>query len=146
MRVYYELVGRGAGAIINLTPDSSGRIPDNLVAAAREMGAEIDRRFSRALAQTSAKGPVATLEFGGARRIDHLVTMEEQARGQKIARYRIEARIDGRWKTVVEGQTVGHKRIDRIAPIMASALRFVCVESVEEPVSIRNFAAYDSAA
>ena len=146
MRVYYELVGRGAGAIINLTPDASGRIPDNLLAAAKEMGDEIDRRFAKPLAQTSAKGPVATLEFGRARSIDHLVTMEDQARGQKIARYRIEARIDGAWKTVAEGQTVGHKRIDRIAPITATALRFVCVESVAEPVSLRNFAAYSIAA
>jgi alpha-L-fucosidase len=146
MRVYYELVGRGAGAIINLTPDASGRIPDNLVAAAKELGDEIGRRFSAPLARTSGSGPITTLELGGARRVDHLVTKEDQSQGQKIARYRIEARIDGDWKTVVEGQTVGHKRIDRIPPVTATALRFVCTQSIEEPVRIRSFAAYDTAA
>lgn len=146
MRAYYELIGRGAGAIINLTPDTSGRIPDNLVAAATEMGDEIRRRFSRPVAQTHAKGAVATLRFGAPRRIDHLVTMEDVALGQKIARYRIEARVDGRWKTIAEGRTVGHKRIDRVAPLMVTALRFACTESLDPAVSIRSFAAYDTAA
>jgi alpha-L-fucosidase len=146
MRAYYELVGRGAGAIINLTPDSSGRIPDNLVAAAKELGDEINRRFSAPLARTSGQGSVTTLDLGGARRIDHLITQEDQSRGQKIARYRIEARIDGDWKTVAEGRTVGHKRIDRIPPVTATALRFVCTQAIEEPVRIRSFAAFDTAA
>jgi alpha-L-fucosidase len=145
MRAYYELVGRGASAIINLTPDPSGRIPGNLVAAAREMGDEISRRFSRPVAQTSANGLVATLKFDAPRRIDHLVTMEDLTLGQKIGRYRIEARVDGRWKTITEGRTVGHKRIDRVAPITTTALRFVCAEAIEAPVRIRSFAAYDTA-
>jgi alpha-L-fucosidase len=146
LRVYYELVGRGAGAIINLTPDPSGRIPDNLVVAAKEMGDEINRRFAVPVARTSGKGPVVTLELGGPRRIDHLVTKEDQTGGQQIARYRIEARIDGHWTTVVSGQTVGHKRIDRISPVTATALRFVCTHSIESPVRIRSFDAYDTAA
>ncbi|SFV17530.1 alpha-L-fucosidase [Pseudoduganella namucuonensis] len=146
MRVYYELIGRGAGAIVNLTPDASGRIPDNLVAAATEMGDEIRRRFSTPVARTRANGLSATLRFDAPRRIDHLVTMEGVAQGQKIARYRIEARVDGGWKTIVEGQTVGHKRIDRVEPVTVTALRFVCTEALERSVNIRGFAAYDTAA
>lgn len=146
MRPYYELIGRGAGAIINLTPDTSGRIPDNLVAAARELGDEIRRRFGKPLAQTSTTGVVATLQFDAPRRIDHLITMEALALGQKIARYRIEARVGNRWRTLVEGRTVGHKRIDRIAPVTTTAVRVVCTESIAGPAQIRSFAAYDTQA
>ncbi|SFV17537.1 hypothetical protein, partial [Pseudoduganella namucuonensis] len=115
-----------------------------LVAAATEMGDEIRRRFSRPVARTHANGLSAILRFDAPRRIDHLVTMEGVAEGQKIARYRIEARVDGGWKTIVEGQTVGHKRIDRVAPIDVTALRFVCTEALERTVNIRSFAAYDT--
>lgn len=146
MRVYYELVGRGAGAIINLTPDATGRIPDDMVAAATETGDEIRRRFAKPLAQTQASGVVATLRFGAPRKIDHLVTMEELGQGQKIARYRIEACVDGNWSTIAEGRTVGHKRIDRVAPLMATEVRFTCTESIEPAVGIRSFAAYDTSA
>lgn len=146
LRVWYELVGRGAGAIVNMTPDRSGRIPANVVVAARELGDEVRRRFGTPLAQTSAQGSTAVLRLDGPRRIDHLVTMEDRRGGQRIARYRIEAQVDGRWRTLVEGQTVGHKRIDRIAPVTATALRFVCTASAAGPAAIRSFAAYDSAA
>ncbi|WP_195763935.1 alpha-L-fucosidase [Pseudoduganella rivuli] len=146
MRAYYQLVGRGAGAIINLTPDTSGRIPDNLVAAAREMGDEVSRRFATPLAQASGGDGMATLQLPAPRRIDHLITMENQALGQRIAGYRIEAQVGGQWQTVAEGHTVGHKRIDRIAPVMATAVRFVCTRSVEGRAAIRSFAAYDTSA
>jgi alpha-L-fucosidase len=143
MRAYDELIGRGASAIINLTPDTSGRIPDNLVAAAKKLGDEIRRQFATPAASISAKGLVATLRFDAPRTIDRLVTMEGLAQGQKIARYRIEALVAGRWTKVAEGQTVGHKRIDRIDPVTTAALRFVCVEALERSVTIRAFAAYD---
>jgi alpha-L-fucosidase len=143
MRAYDELIGRGASAIINLTPDTSGRIPDNLVAAAKALGDEIRRQFATPAASTSVNGLVATLRFDAPRTIDRLVTMEGLAQGQKIARYRIEALVAGRWTTVAEGQTVGHKRIDRIAPVTTTSLRFVCLEALERSVTIRGFAAYD---
>ena len=146
LRAYYELVGRGASAIFNLTPDASGRIPDDLVAAATEMGDEIRRRFAKPVAQTQASGLSATLRFAAPRKVDHLVTMEELGQGQKIARYRIDACVDGNWRTVAEGRTVGHKRIDRIAPLLVTELRFTCTESIEPAVGIRSFAAYDSSA
>ncbi len=146
MRVYYDMVGRGAGVIINLTPDPSGRIPDNLVAGAKEIGDEIARRFSTPVREVKATGPVATLRFDAARRIDHLVAMENLIDGQKIAGYVIEAEIDGKWKSLVQGQTVGHKRIDRISPVTTAAVRFVCMEALETPVSLRSFAAYDTEA
>jgi alpha-L-fucosidase len=145
MQLYYDMVGRGAGVIVNLTPDRSGLIPDDLVAAAMEMGDEINRRFSNRVGETKGTGDVVTLQFETPRKFDHVVTMEDLTDGQKIAKYKIEAQLDGRWKVIAEGQTIGHKRIDRFEPVTAAAVRFTCTESLVKPVVVRSLAAYNTA-
>ncbi|HAO80406.1 MAG TPA: hypothetical protein DCQ92_15850 [Verrucomicrobia subdivision 3 bacterium] len=146
MRVYYETIGRGAGILVNLTPDRRGLVPEDLVAAAKEMGDEIKRRFSNPLAQTNGTGPVHTLKFAAAQTFDHIVTMEDLRDGQKISNYTIKAQIDGEWKTIVKGQTIGHKRIDQFTPVTATAVLFTCTESIGQPVVVRNLAVFNTAA
>jgi alpha-L-fucosidase len=144
MKVYYEMIGRGASVIVNLTPDRRGLIPDDLVASAKQFGDEINRRFSHPVGETKGSGNTVTLRFGSPKVFDHIVTMETLTHGQKIAKYKIEALVNGQWKFVVEGQTVGHKRIDAVQPITASAIRFTCTESLVQPIGIRSFAAYNT--
>jgi alpha-L-fucosidase len=146
MQVYYETIGRGAGILVNLTPDRRGLIPEDLVTAAKEMGDEIKRRFSHPIAQSTAKDAVQTLKFAGPQTFDHVVTKEDLRDGQKIARYTIEAQVNGEWKTIVEGQTIGHKRIDQFAPVTATAVRFTCTESIAQPVVMRSVAVFNASA
>jgi alpha-L-fucosidase len=144
MQVYYQMIGRGAGVIVNLTPDQRGLIPDDLVASAKELGDEIHRRFSSPIGITEGRGVVLTLRFPSPRTFDTIVTMEDLTDGQKIAKYKMEARVDDQWKAVVEGQTIGHKRIDQLEPIRATAIRFRVTDSLAKPIGIRSLAAYDS--
>jgi alpha-L-fucosidase len=144
MQMYYDMVGRGAGVIVNLTPDRSGLIPEDLVAAAKEMGDEIRRRFSNPAGETKGTGDVLTLQFTAPRKLDHAVIMEDLTDGQKIAQYEIQARIDGEWKTIAQGSTIGHKKIDRFEPVTTDAVRFRCTESIGTPVILRNFAVFEA--
>jgi alpha-L-fucosidase len=144
MEVYYQTVGRGAGVIINLPPDRRGLIPEDLVASAKEFGDEIHRRFSNPVGITKGRGDVLTMRFPSPRTFDNVVTMEDLADGQKIAKYQLEARVNDQWKVIAEGQTVGHKRIDQLDPITAMAIRFTVTEALAKPVLIRSLAAYDS--
>jgi alpha-L-fucosidase len=146
MQVYYETIGRGAGVLVNLTPDRSGLIPEDLVAAAKRMGDEIRRRFSNPLAQTSGTGPVLALKFTAPQTFDHVVTMEDLRDGQRIASYTIEAQTGDRWKIILKGQTIGHKRIDQFTPVTATAIRFTCTESLAQPVVVRSLAVFNTAA
>ena len=66
---------------------------------------------------------------------------EDLSQGERIRAYRIEAKVDGRWKTVAQGTAVGNKRIERFEPVQASALRVRVEESIGEPV-ISNFSAF----
>jgi alpha-L-fucosidase len=144
MQVYYETIGRGANVLINLTPDRRGLIPDDLVAAAKEMGDEIKRRFSKPLALTSGTGPVQVLHFASPQVIDHIITMEDLQEGQKIAGYMIEAQTNGKWTLLVQGQTIGHKRIDQFPPVTATAVRLTCTKAISRPVIVRSFAAFNT--
>jgi alpha-L-fucosidase len=143
MQAYYESIGRGSSIIINMPPDRRGLIPEDLVAAAKEMGDEIKRRFSDPIVTSNAKDPVQTLKFKEAKTFNHVVTMEDLRDGQKIAKYTIEAEINGQWKVIVDGQTIGHKRIDQFAPVTATALRFTVTNSVAQPAVMRSIKVYN---
>ncbi len=145
MQVYYDTVGRGACVIINLTPDRTGLVPDDLVASAQEFGDEVTRRFSHSVGEATGRGDVITVRFAEDSVFDHIVTMEDLTGGQKIARYKLEAETDGRWMQLVEGLTVGHKRINRVSPTRARAVRFTCTEALARPVALRRIRVYDSA-
>jgi alpha-L-fucosidase len=137
MKAYYETVGRGSSIIINLTPDRSGLIPADLVAAARETGDEIKRRFSHPIASSTSKAPVQTINFVGPKTFNHVITMEDLHNGQKISKYLIEAKINGHWAPVVTGETIGHKRIDQFPKVTATALRFTVTGAVSKPAVMR---------
>ncbi|MEA3368665.1 MAG: hypothetical protein U9R68_11195, partial [Planctomycetota bacterium] len=58
--------------------------------------------------------------------------------GQRIARFRVEARREGDWKKVAEGTTVGHKRLLRIEPTTARLVRLV-IEKARGAPTVRRF-------
>jgi len=143
MQAYYESIGRGSSIIINMPPDQRGLIPEDLVAAAKEMGDEIKHRFSDPIVTSNAKDPVQTLKFKEPKTFNHVVTMEDLRDGQKIAKYIIEAETNGQWEVIVNGQTIGHKRIDQFAPVTATALRFTVTNSIIQPAVMRSIKIYN---
>ena len=50
---------------------------------------------------------------------------------------------DGAWTTLAEGESVAHKRLHKVAPAQAEAIRFRCTKSFAEPVRLRRFAVYE---
>jgi alpha-L-fucosidase/beta-glucanase (GH16 family) len=71
------------------------------------------------------------------------VMFQEQIRdfGQRIAKFSVEARVDGQWRQVAEGQTVGYKRICRTPEVKADKVRIRILDSRVCP-TISNFAIY----
>jgi alpha-L-fucosidase len=145
MEMYYRSVGNGAVLLLNLTPDRTGAMPASDAARAAEFGAEIRRRLGTPLAETHGSGGEIVLSLAGPATVDHVVLMEDIREGERVRRYEVEARVDGSWKHIATGSAVGHKKIDRIEPQQADALRLRVVDSVGLP-RIRSFAAYGSVA
>ncbi|MGE0443461.1 MAG: alpha-L-fucosidase, partial [Gemmatimonadales bacterium] len=142
--IYYRSVGRGAQLLLNLPPDRTGRIPAPDAARAAEFGAAIRRRFGRPIAEAGpAEGPETMLDLGGSRRVDHVVIEEGIEGGEAVRRYRLEARSGNGWIRVGTGSAIGHKRIQPVGPLEATAVR-LAVEAAAGPVRIRRLAAFDT--
>jgi alpha-L-fucosidase len=56
-------------------------------------------------------------------RFDRVVLQEAIALGQRVDAWTIEADSGGGWRELAQGTTIGHKRIARFAPVLASRLR-----------------------
>ena len=141
MGMYYRSVGRGAVLLLNQTPDTTGRIPEDDAKRAAEFGAEIQRRFGKSLAETSGRGDVVELDLDKPTRLDHVVTAEDIAEGERVREYVLEGFAGGVWRPLCEGTAIGHKKIDSFAPVEVSKLRLRVVRAAAEP-RIRRLAAF----
>lgn len=142
MDTYYRSVGHGAVLLLNHSPDTTGRITEADFKRGAELGAEVRRRFGRSLAETDGHGTTLELDLGKSSVVDHVITMEDIAHGERIRSYAIEGYQNGDWVRLCTGTSVGHKKIDPFSPVRLERIRLRVITSVGSPV-IRKFAAYD---
>ena len=141
MDMYEKSVGRNATLMLGLTPDPTGLLPAGDVNRLKEMGDEINRRFSTPLAQTSGTKKTQVLKLGKKQSVNYYMIQENIKKGERIRQYKIEAKINGKWKTICQGESVGHKRIEKLNSIETDMLRLTILESIEQP-DIINFSVY----
>jgi alpha-L-fucosidase len=164
---YDKTVGRGAQMMLGLAPDNRGLLPDSDVKRLEEFGAALRKRAENNLAlhQSHDVGFVAALDgdpdtfwsapagtnhaeleirFDHLVTFDHAVTMEWLNDGQHVQKYSIEvwSETDRGWKKIVEGQAIGHKKIDQFPAVTASRVRLNILSSSSE-ARIREFQLYN---
>jgi alpha-L-fucosidase len=144
MKAYLETIGRGASLLVNMTPDSSGLIPEAEVKLLKTFGNSIQRRFANPLAVTSSSAQPSSeliLTLPDPRPV-HLLELEEALqKGQHIQQYVLEAWVAGRWQHLARGETVGRKRIHSFDPVSTDRLRLQ-LSGEESPLELRRFAVY----
>lgn len=77
----------------------------------------------------------ADIEFALAQpaTFDTAMLQEHIALGQRIESFEVEAYINGEWKPVSKGTTIGYKRLLRFAPVTASRVRVRITHARAEP-------------
>jgi alpha-L-fucosidase len=77
------------------------------------------------------------------RKTFNVVMFQEQIRyyGQRIASFAVDAQVDGRWRQIAEGQTVGYKRICRTDDVTTDKVRIRILDSRVCP-TISNLALF----
>ena len=55
---------------------------------------------------------------------------EDIARGQSVAAYRLEGRVEGTWRVLSRGTTIGHRKLDRFAPVTITGARLTIEDAV----------------
>ena len=154
--------------MLGLAPDSRGLLPDSDVARLREFGAAIHGLQSGNLALqhlpatpeaeaaldgnpdtfwSAAAGShhsVLEVDFAKPISIDRVTSMEWLNDGQHVEKYAVEVWAGDAWKSVATGQAIGHEKMDRFAPVIASRIRLNIFSSSQE-AHIREFQVYSDA-
>lgn len=141
MKMYHGSVGRNSTLILGVTPDDRGLLPDVDVARLKEFGDEIRRRFGNPIAATQGEGKRLQLKLPVTTKINAVVIAEDICQGERVRSYKVEGKVNGKWKTLATGSCIGHKRIEEIEPVEVSALRLQIRESLDLPV-IGDFSIY----
>ena len=84
---------------------------------------------------------VHTINLKGRQPINHVIIQEDIKNGERIRKYKVEGRVNGRWVTLCEGESVGHKRIEQFGDITVTRLRLTIEQSIAQP-DIKMFSAY----
>ena len=119
--IYLQSVGRNSVLLLNIPPDCRGLIADSDVARLSELRKWIDANFSdNKLGKAGSKISAVVLE-------------EDITRGQRVESFDVEGFIDGQWRVMVSGTTIGKKRILTFEPAAPEKLRLSVKSSRGEP-------------
>lgn len=172
--LYFRSVGRNAVLLVNIPPDRNGLFARPDVEAVRGFRRRLDTLFRRDIcahgriqassAQTGHPAgaacdpsldtywlpaqddpsPALTVTFDAPQQVSVVHISEAIQLGQRIGHHTVSAYVDGSWQPCIDATTVGHKRLHRIQPISASALRLV-IPGDPTGWAINRFAAYTAA-
>jgi alpha-L-fucosidase len=81
------------------------------------------------MAEEGARCATLAIEFGEPVTFDRALIQERIQLGQRIRSFRIDALSDGAWRPVVEGTTVGYKRLLRFPVVTASRVRLTVLDA-----------------
>eukprot|EP00049_Salpingoeca_infusionum_P003523 m.67579 g.67579 ORF g.67579 m.67579 type:complete len:183 (+) comp12163_c0_seq17:1741-2289(+) len=137
--------------ILNLPPDTTGRIPQEYVDEVTKFGDALRVSFNSSLAEinnvTLTCSEPLVLNFTQLVTVDTTMLREDLTQGQAVATYSIDVlNSDGVWipQNGVNGETVGNKVIDFFEATSTTAVRFRCMSSVRSELYLRHFGAYKS--
>jgi alpha-L-fucosidase len=153
--LHFTSVGRNSKLLLNVPPTREGLFQANDVAALRGYGDQVralyaDDRIRKARASSrgvrrltdgnrdtfwspAGRTGAAELVLREPARCS-VVCLEEAIRfGQAVERYRVELRVGGSWSVVARGTTIGHRKLDRFAPVTADAARIMIEAALDMP-------------
>jgi len=167
LSTFEQTVGRGGQLMLGIAPDRRGLIPEVDVQRLREFGEAIRAEYGNNLARKHVKAgaeeelaldgdpdtfwtapagshhSVLEVTFQQPITFDRALTMEWLNSGQHVQLYAIEVFKAGKWIVIARGQAIGHKRIDRFAPVTAARVRLHILSSVME-AHIREFQLFNA--
>ena len=140
---YYTSVGRGCNMLLNANINTDGLVPEEDFGYYVRFGKSIRARFANPLAVVSGDGDAVEMALPASGPVNQISVSEDIREGQRVRAYKVEGLVpDGGWKTLCEGTSVGHKRIQMFDPVVVAKLRFTVTEAADRPL-IREFAAWN---
>lgn len=145
VQLYFSSVGRNSKLLLNVPPGRDGLLHAADVASLKGMRARLDSLFANNLVargaplwrQTGARTAVCEVALGAGANVGIIDLREDISNGQRVAAYRIEVRTRGTWREVIQGTTIGHRKLERISVGTIQRLRVTIEDAVEAPQPLR---------
>jgi alpha-L-fucosidase len=122
VELYFDSVGRNSKLLLNVPPTRDGLLHSTDAERLAGMRARLDAIFAEDRFADAASGRAVTVSVADLR--------EEIARGQAVARYRLEGRVDGAWRELSRGTTIGCRKLDRFESTVVTGVRLVVEDAV----------------
>jgi alpha-L-fucosidase len=143
VRLYFESVGRNSKLLLNVPATTAGLLHDVDVARLDAMHSSLTRLFEERVASIefdvaepdAQRSVEVSLEGAPAVAIAEL--RENIRNGQAVARYRLEGYDGAGWSVLARGTTIGHCKLDRLAPGSPRRVRLTVEDAIDWPVQVR---------
>lgn len=148
--IYFSSVGRNSVLLLNIPPDTRGLLDEADVKRLHEFAEWRKNTFGDNRVKHGDRlcilGEGSSAEYKLKRRstIDVVMLCEDIENGQRIESFTVEVLGDEGWTEAAHGTTVGHKRLLRIEPVEATALR-ITVTGCRATARLSSAGAYLSA-
>ena len=142
--IWFTSVGRNSKLLLNVPPTRDGLLHATDVARLTALRAQLTSVFAEDFARNRrvrwrATGPgsaVAEVDLGRTVSAGVVRLEEDIVQGQRVARYAVHGSVEGAWRELARGTTVGHRKLDRFDPAPVRKVR-VTVEGVVPPNPLR---------
>ncbi len=145
--IYYQSVGMNSVLLLNIPPDTRGRLHEVDVERLRQFGAYLNTTFQHEKLtdgenEWKARSG-ATKEFNvlPGETINTVLLQEDISKGQRVEEFRVEGWINDEWLTLAEGTTIGYKRLLKFDDASPTRLR-VTVTETRDIANISKVGAY----
>lgn len=135
VNIYFQSVGYNSVLLLNIPPDKRGLIHENDVRRLKEFSDYLKQAFEDNRVKKgdklweASKGRQKIYQLKNESPINIVLLQEDISKGQRIEAFMLEARVNGGWKTVAEGTTVGLKRLLRFPECKSKELRLTISEA-----------------
>lgn len=132
--IYFHSVGCNSSLLLNVPPDKRGVIHENDAARLKEFGEYIEKTFSKdytsrwARPWTAKPGEQKEYALNKGAVVNTVMLQEDISKGQRVEAFTVEVRVNGEWKPVAEGTTIGYKRLLRFPDTETDGIRVIIRE------------------
>ncbi len=135
VNIYYQSVGMNSVLLLNIPPDTRGLIHEVDAARLKEFGQYIEQTFSdNKMSESHAywkarNGDYREYDIKEGETINTVLLQEDILKGQRVEVFKVEGLIDGSWKKLAEGTTIGYKRLLRFDDVAPEKIRITITET-----------------
>jgi alpha-L-fucosidase len=141
MDMYEKSVGRNATLIVGLTPNPDGLIPEKDVTRLEEWGNAVKARFGTPIAATAGQKKQLSIHLNKTTPVNYCIIQENITEGERVQTFLLQAKIKGKWQTINNGTSIGHKRIIPLSNIISNSFRLIITQCKAQP-DIIHFGLY----